>query len=88
MGRKILRMHKDFCVYLFQAGEQHYRVIDQGLPADTRIVAVSMDVFFDRDCVAFKLESNVWPDIEPGTQLEIIEPKMERIHSGARREFP
>lgn len=79
MGRKILKMSKDFFRSMFSEGDQHYRVIADALPAGTTICKVSIDLFFDRDQIAFMLESPEWPDVPEGHAVPFIEPKLQSI---------
>jgi hypothetical protein len=72
MGRRILVISSWFFQGMMQEGERHY-VIEEGLPADARVIRVSSDYAFVRDSIAFMLESAEWPEIsEDGHIPEII----------------
>lgn len=72
MGRKIMRMSRDFFRGLFDEGEHHYRVIGNPLPPDTAIVDISPHVFFAADDLAIKLESAEWPEVAAGDPLPLV----------------
>lgn len=81
MGQKIVRMHRDFFVELWKEGERHYRVIEDALPEDTKIISISEDFFFSTNCIGIMFESSEWPDVPPGCAVPIIEPRFQTIFS-------
>ena len=79
MGQRLLRMNRDFFRDIFDAGEKHYRVIKDALPANTIIRDVSMHVCFSTDDIVFKIESPDWPEVPPGNAIPFIEPILQTI---------
>lgn len=80
MGRRILRMSKEFFCEILSEGEKHYRVIKDALPPNATIVRMSMSAFFSTDDIGIMLESSDWPEVPPGFPLPTIEPILKSIY--------
>lgn len=84
---KILKIPNDLLVGLLSLdGSKRIRI--GGLPPDARIVAVSDKVYFDQDCMAFKVESDSFPEIEStDTVIPPLTLTVTEIRSGGGPEF-
>lgn len=71
MGKRLLKITETFLVDHFgQDREQHYKVIDDGLPPDARIV----DCEFDPGTIVLVLESAEWEPTAPGEDFPEVRP--------------
>ncbi len=88
MGRRIVRIHRDFFAQLWKEGERHYQVIEDALPADARVVNISEDFFFSTNCIGIMFESAEWQDVPDGQAIQIIEPRFRTIYDKSWRDNP
>jgi hypothetical protein len=71
----ILRVSTEALAALFSLdGSRKIRL--EGMPADAKIVGVSGDAGFYSDIIAFKVESQEFPEIEPFAAIPYMELKV------------
>lgn len=71
MGQKILRVSNELLVEMFRLDQRgdDTRYWIEGMPADASIVGVSDQIYFDRNAIAFKVESAEFPEVRAGEAI-------------------
>lgn len=77
--RKIFVAHADLLPQLVTPDGERLRI--KGWPADARMIGVTPHVSFSENLMAFKVESQEFPDVRPGDNYPVCRLSAEDIGS-------
>lgn len=70
---KIVRVSRELLADVFKQSARRQVIVVQGLPEDAKMVGISEECYCQYDQIALKFESEQWPEVPPGHNLEEID---------------